>query len=501
LSNRIEFHGQVVDTQGAAVGGARVWAGLIPFAEPIDLRADAQGKFTIELPETNFPHTTIIASDQTRIGIGFAPTAEETPQPAELRITLGEAKLLKVSLTGANSQPVADARAGLLVKYLQPLGPVQTDAEADLSQSYSEEEIELPPVQTDAGGNATLLMPTDADSGMVYAYKPGQGFDYQCLKSRGPEKSRHWPTDSRLALQLGATRKVTIRTREPDGKPIAGLHLYLSLLEKSGEPDFFNFSFTPAMYRAVTDAAGVAHFDDLPAWDGELIFWPDGFKFTHQRITWDPAKKPKGNVKVTLKRLVPVSGKAELPDGRPASGIKLRVNGADGSLDDFDNETTTDEAGNFKVAVAPDHLCLLAVDDDKWGATAIDGLVVQRATPVTGLNFKLRPATRITGRVVVGPERRPVAGQNIMLLQYGRGLRGRHGFSFRQWIQRPTVSFGPSIQRDAFSDSEGRYEFHVGPGTYDLHGPSRDNVSRGMGPFEVVDQTEVTFDLAVPQPE
>ena len=88
-----------------------------------------------------------------------------------------------------------------------------------------------------------------------------------------------------------------------------------------------------------------------------------------------------------------------------------------------------------------------------------------------------------------------------MLVQYGRGSGERHGFSFRRWIQRSTGSFRPGIQRHAVSDSEGHYEFHVGPGTFDLYGPPRDNVSRGMGPFEVVDQSEVTFDLAVPQPE
>ena len=348
------------------------------------MRADAEGKFTIELPASSFPHTTIIASDQTRIGIGFAPTGEETPQPAELRITLGETKLLKVSLTGADSQPVADARAGLLAKYLRPLAPVQADAEADLAQYYSEGEIELAPVQTDARGNATVLMPADADSGMVYAYKPGQGFDYRCLKSRHPKKSRDWPADSRVALQLGATRKVTVRTREPNGKPIAGLHLYLSLLEKSGEPDFFNFSCAPAIYCAETDVAGVAHFVGLPAWDGKLDFWPDGFKFTHRRITWDPAKKPKGNIKVTLTRLVPVSGTVELPDGRPASRIKVRVSGEDGSLDDFDNETTTDEAGNFEVTVAPDYLCLLAIDDDKWVRLRLADWLSSRASRLRG---------------------------------------------------------------------------------------------------------------------
>ena len=503
----VKIQGQVVDAQGAAVGGAHVWAGLHD-AEPIDVRADAQGKFTIDLPTTHTEVTAIIASDQTRIGIGAARAVREyaaaveagkTPQPAELRITLGETKQLKVSLTGADSQPVAGARTGLLVMILGPLSPAQPDAETNLQQAYYQaEEMELPPAQTDAEGHATLLAPANADTATVYAYKPGQGFDYRCLKTRDAEKSRDWPADSRVALQLGVTRKMSIHAREPDGKPIAGLGLHLFVLEKPGEPDSFNLSFTSAIYRAATDAAGDAHFDDLPAWDGPLMFWPESDEFPRERITWDPAKKPKGNVKVTLARLVPISGKVELPDGQPASGITVTVCGEDGSPDDFRSEAATDETGKFEIAVAPDRAYLLAVVDDKWGAAAIDGLVVQPGKPVTGLAFKLRPATRIAGRVVAGPNRRPVVGQDIMLLQYGRNSRelGRAGLL----LERDGHPFRPTIQRNSITDSEGRYEFRVGPGKFDLHGPSADNVSRGMGIFDVADQTEMTFDITAPQP-
>src|SRR5262249_51563023 len=159
-------------------------------------------------------------------------------------------------------------------------------------QYGTESEIDLPIVQTDAEGNATLLAPADAASVLAYAFKPGQGFDYRYLKSRArdPKETRDFPVDGRVALQLGPTRKATILVREPNKKPIAGLDLELWLLKKPGEPDDFNLSYTQGLYRAVTDAAGVAHFDDIPAWDGELIFWPQSADVMHQRIVWDPAK-------------------------------------------------------------------------------------------------------------------------------------------------------------------------------------------------------------------
>ncbi len=196
---------------------------------------------------------------------------------------------------------------------------------------------------------------------------------------------------------------------------------------------------------------------------------------------------------------MPISGKVELPDGQPASKITVAVCGEDGSPDDFRSEAATDAAGKFEITVAPDRAYLLAVVDDKWGAPAIDGLIVKPGKPVTGQNFKLRPATRITGRVVAGPNRRPVVGQDIMLLQYGRNSReiGRAALL----LERDGHPFRPTIQRNAVTDSNGRYEFHVGPGKFDLHGPSADNVSRGMGIFDVADQAELTFDMTAPQPK
>ncbi len=133
---------------------------------------------------------------------------------------------------------------------LGPLSPAQPDAETNLQQAYYQaEEMELPPAETDAEGHATLLAPANADTATVYAYKTGQGFDYWCLKTRDAGKSRDWPDDSRVALQLDATRKVTIHAREPDGKPIAGLGLHLFLLNKPGEPESFNLSMAGGMYR------------------------------------------------------------------------------------------------------------------------------------------------------------------------------------------------------------------------------------------------------------
>ena len=404
--------------------------------------------------------------------------------------------MLKLSLTGVDSQPVAGARAALLAKYLRPHAH---DAQADVPQTFTESVYNLAPVETDAQGNATLLLPADARSAVVYVYKPGEGFDYQCFRSsRDPKKSRGLPADGRVAMQLGPTRKLAIHFREPDKKPIAGLELELWFLQKPGEPEDFNFSWTERLFHTTTDAAGVAHFDDLPAWDGELHFMPRSREFPSESITWDPAKKPDGKIRVTLARYVTISGKVELPDGRPASEIRLMVRGSSATGSGFDGGTTTDEAGKFEAHVAPDQLYMLVIDDDEWGAAPINGLAVHPGEPVTGLKVKLRPATRVSGRVVVGPNRRPLAGQHVMLMQLGRSSNEIKDFDLPPHPQGlPYFTF---VDRQTETDSEGRYEFHVGPGRYSLTGPS-EAARRGeeQEQFEVVGQTELKFDITVPE--
>ena len=76
---RVEFHGQVVDAQGAGVGGARRLLARWFQHRFAPERADAEGRFTIKLPKASFPHT-IYAIDPTRVGFGEAPTVEDNAQ-------------------------------------------------------------------------------------------------------------------------------------------------------------------------------------------------------------------------------------------------------------------------------------------------------------------------------------------------------------------------------------------------------------------------------------
>ena len=139
-------------------------------------------------------------------------------------------------------------------------------------------------------------MPIDSSCDAVYAAAPGKGFNYYVFDSPShSSKSRHWPEDGKLTLSFGPTRKLAIRTRGPDGRPVVGANLTPWLLAKPGEPDQFTVSLVPGLYRVTTDRDGVASFDDLPDWPGRLTFWPDRERFAYRRIDWAQARSPQGS--------------------------------------------------------------------------------------------------------------------------------------------------------------------------------------------------------------
>ncbi len=118
-----------------------------------------------------------------------------------------------------------------------------------------------------------------------------------------------------------------------------------------------------------------------------------------------------------IPRPVEISGRVEFANGAPAPGIAINVSGAGYDMEWFRGRTTSRADGHFAIEVYPDEIYMLGVDDKKWGAHAIDGLVVQRGMPIRNLKVTLQPATRVRGQFVEGKDRKPVADQRLSLQQ------------------------------------------------------------------------------------
>ena len=467
-----EVSGQVVDASGAGVAGANLRALVHPAVA--DTQSDTSGRFKLTVPRSTYRVTVLATDDIGRMGIARKPSPQESEvEPADdLRIELGASKALTVAVVDHAGQPVAGARVGVLI-----------------------DSAELPPVETSALGTAVLRVPLGATCRVVYARKLGQGFDYRLLESlRHPVRSPGWPADGRVELTLGPTRKVQIRAKEINGELITRISYRLWYLQKPGELEEFNLSYTSDLFGTKTNAEGVANFDDLPSWvSGRLPFdWKSDDKFVRKRIIWDPAKQIDGVVDVTLERHVSMSGRVEFADGTPAAGIVVKVAGAGHDSDSFHGQTTSREDGSFQIGVFPNELYMLGIDDSKWSANIIDGFVVRPGTPIENLKLTLQPATRVHGRVVMGKDRKPVAKEYVSLRQAGRNLSSLPGVELPN-PDRLRTYIQPVLNRSYITDADGHYEFHVGPGEYTL-GPSQVEVQKAL----VTNQPELTFDFEKP---
>ncbi len=472
MAERVIVSGQVVDTRGAPVAGARVQA--MQDRSIIAVEADRSGKFQIAVPKSRAAGLTIFA--MTPIGMGMLRTPWEAKSTgiADLRIQLGESRPLEVSVMDEGGRPVAAARVGALI-----------------------DQFELPFSETGAQGKASLQLPVRARRLAIYAEKTGCGLDYCILELiRRHANARGWPDDGRLSLTLGPTRRVTIRAKSEEGRPKTGIGLRPEFLVKPGEPAMLDLSSMPGMYAAATNTEGNAIFD-LPAWiKTRVTFWPVDGKPVPRRIVWNPAKQPDGIVDAVIPRPVEISGRVEFANGTPAPGIAINVSGAGYDIEWFRGRTSSRPDGRFAIDVYPDEIYMLGVDNPKWGVRAIDGLVVERGTPIRDLKFVLQPATRVQGRVVEGKDRKPVTDQLLSLQQNGTDLHSLKGVK----LPNPDdLGFyaAPSLSLQIATDREGRYEFHVGPGQYTLTGPSqvKPKVVR------VSNQPEVTIDFETSRPE
>ena len=481
----LTIKGTVVDAQDKPVANAQV---LIDFSvqsfpdnSNIETQTDAQGRFTFKGKPLRLRGQTIQVSAPDQQMAHFRlpwQTIEEDPSLDKLRLQLKPPRRLVLEVVDGDGKPLPGVTTALLANY----------------RGWGSQ-------QTDQTGKATYLLPQDLEIETIFAFSDGHGLDYRSYElSReqygDQQAKRPEVPDHPIRLTLDGTQPLSIKVVDSAGKPLTGVEVAPWYLKKEGQPRDVNLSYFYNLIQAKTDQSGTVNFDWIPHWQQTPItMWPRGKGYAHLRTMYDP-EKDKGKLTMRLQKLVPLSGKVSLPDGSPAAGIPISASGEGYMIDSFRGTTTTDDEGRYTIEAAPNMVYLVTAGNEKWAAAPQTGFALQPDQPRTSLDFKLRPATRLFGRVTTGKDNQPVEGQRIYSYQYGQDANNMKDVDLpnpeksRKWVC-------PMIVRQTITDKNGDFELFVGSGKFDLRGPSQNKIEK----FDITTETEKEFNFHTVRPE
>ncbi|HBL43462.1 MAG TPA: hypothetical protein DDZ90_08735, partial [Planctomycetaceae bacterium] len=406
-------------------------------------------------------------------------TADASLQKIKLQVQ--PPQLVELEVVDQNDKPIAAASAGIM----------------DLNHAWGIG-------TTDEQGKIVFQVPHDVEIKFVGAFSDGHGADYRAFTL---ERGQHVDQltkppalpDHPVRLKLDGATPLKVKVQSPEGQALAGIKVYPWYLTKPGEPGEFNLSslfYGSDLLEQTTDTEGIAVFKWIPHWQKQqFVVWPRMDDYSKTRATYNPATD-NGVLTMELEQLVPISGQVRLSNGSPAKGITVTAAGVGYQIDSFRETVTTDANGRYTIKAWPYMVYLVVAGDQTQASVPHTCFAVLPHHPVTDLDFQFVPATRLHGRVTMGPQQKPVAGQQIYIF-----LRG-HGSVKLKENQRPspgarTFSAQPTIMYRRTTDKNGAYELFVGAGDYTVRGPSQtedQTFTIGQG-----DQKEVNFHMVRPQ--
>ncbi|MDA1054208.1 MAG: carboxypeptidase-like regulatory domain-containing protein [Planctomycetota bacterium] len=345
---------------------------------------------------------------------------------------------------------------------------------------------------TDESGFASLRLPQSERIEAVVAWKDHAGLDYRLyslsraqqadVKAVPPE----FPADGVEMLTLNGVTPLTVSVVDDERKLLDGVRAYPWLLKKDTEPDDINLSYFTPVFSQKTDATGKTTFNWIPAWQkSPITVWPMSTDFFHSRGDYYP-ETGSGLLEMRLVRLVPIHGRVVDADEQPVKGITVAARGQGYTSDSGSASTSTDDQGRYELLVPPDQIYLVVVKDEQWASAPQDGFAVFKNTPVDNRDFTLRKATRVFGTLVEEQSQEPIPNERVIVYQYGQDLHSLNGVELpnpensRQYV-RPMQFF------DATTDDQGRFEFALGDGHFDIRPPRQEKADK----FEIAGQAEL----------
>tara|TARA_R110002111_G_scaffold262851_2_gene341834 strand:- start:32587 stop:35607 length:3021 start_codon:yes stop_codon:yes gene_type:complete len=485
----VTLSGIVVDEQDKPVPGVTVFVEWrYPEQERVETKTDKQGRFILRPSKKNVRGQMIQAITDSGQKLAQARilrrNVDQDHAQHDLRLQLQPARRVELHIVDATGKPIANAKTGIIGDF-RDWGTNTTDEK----------------------GHVVYHVPQDVIIDYVFALSDGHGADYQAYvlpRGQAGDKITKPPAipDHPIHLTLDGTQPLEVQLKATDDTPIAGAKIYPWLLKKPDQPQDLNLSYFLSLVQQTTDASGKVDIAWIPHWQkSPLTIWPQDKEHVIQRGSYDP-KTGNGILTIKLEKLVPLAGSVTLPDGSPAKGISVSASGEGYQIDSFRSTTQTDKEGRYVIKAAPGMVYLVLVTDKKWASRPHTGFPLLPGKPSENLDFQLRPATRLFGRVTVGSRDEPVKGQRIDVYQYGQAANKIQGVQLpnpenkNKWVQPITV-------QSTSTDENGKFELFVGDGKFDIRGPAQIAVQKidTVQKFEIAGESEKEFNFHAVRPE
>jgi thiol-disulfide isomerase/thioredoxin len=460
-------HGTVVDEAGAPVAGAVVLAPGLEKSRPTTCAADGTFRLPLGYPERQYLYATLLARGKDG-RLGFQSVEQEKPSP--VRLVLKPSREVVVEVRDRGGKPVSGADISFVGGYRRLAGD-----------------------RTDAAGRWVGRVPADVADWAVCACLAGRGFDFAVARParRAPRKPQ--PLPGRITLALDGARPLRVQTVDRQGKPLPGVTLQPLVLRIAGREDELNVSGLSELSQR-TGPDGAAVFDWLPQLARGIQFSTRADGSYAPDLPYVTSDKLAQGLTVTMLPLERLAGRVTHADGRPAAGIRVTASGQGAGMNGFHDSARTGPDGRYTMQVYSEQAYIIAVTEERWAAPYRADVVVRAGKPIDGVDFVLGPATRVHGTVTVGKDGRLVARPDVRV-DVSRGEippeLQREGDRTYHEVR---MVFWPK------TDAQGHFEFHLGPGEYQLVGPSRTKpvkitIPAGQPPAEIVQ------DFRMPRPE
>jgi hypothetical protein len=401
-----------------------------------------QFDFMLESPLLDGAFLLAAVADRTLLGIyqyAYLLTDSQLKDPA--RIVLKPASELTVKVLDHDSNPIADAVVGFITND----NPISGG-------------------RADAAGRWTVRVPADWYQWCAFAYKRNLGFDYAVTDQRQSlEQAMNRLLPDQLTLTLDGVRTERLKAVDRDGKPISGVRVAPRSIQKVGREPFNNWLDRTSELWPETGHDGVALLDWLPRRFGEaMIIGQYADDLYALDPTWIATDKPPALQTVTFLPMASISGRVTHADGRPAVDVLVSAQGQGSAETSCLRLVRTDAAGRYDIRAESEQAYIVLIEDREWAAPYRGDILVRAGKPAVGVDFVLRRATRLHGRVIAGHEG-PGVPKTAISLVIDRGevpaeiqLKGRRYYRHVR------------MDRFAETDDDGRYEFLIGPGEYQL---------------------------------
>jgi hypothetical protein len=462
------IEGTVVDEADKPVAGAKI-SGTSGWAEHATT-SNEKGQFRLQVkPGPQGAVNAQLEARSTDGRLSFLSVYQQNPEP--VRLVVKPARELAVAVSGADGKPIAMAEVEFHSSMRRLIRGV-----------------------TDEQGRWTCRVPADSERWAVLARKPGVGFDYATAeRSRGSIEKLH-PLPAEIALKLDGARTIKVKAVDQAGEPIAGVRIGAWYLKKPNYEADINLSGTLDNYP-LTGADGTVVLDWLPkeVHQGYSIIYRAENHFAHDHTFFIPADQPVEELTINLLPLAELKGRVTHADGSPAAKIAVHAQGQGAGQNRFLGMAATDADGRYKLRVYTEQAYVITAGNKTWAASYRGDVVVRAGQQPDDVDFVLGPATKVSGRVTVGKDNRP-AEKAYVYLHINKGQIPDELRKKDDRFYHPV-----SMQLNSSIDTDGRFEFAVGPGEYQLSGPVRGQPIKLTIPAAETPQ-EIVQDFHLPRP-